>query len=71
MTRRARWWILSLAALDALSFALTIHAHLTFHRTGGGPSVMSAGQLIGWLVSVTLLLLLLVVVHEVRSSRRR
>ncbi|HEU5267596.1 MAG TPA: hypothetical protein VFU35_12895, partial [Jatrophihabitans sp.] len=66
MTTRAKYWIVSLAVVDALAFALTIHAHLTWRRQPGGPTVMPLGQLLGWIISVGLLLILILVVLESR-----
>jgi len=52
---RAWRWFAVLAGLAVLDLALTIHAHLTFHRTPGGPTVMPLGQLLGWASSVVLI----------------
>jgi hypothetical protein len=69
VTRRAIKWIIGLAVADALAFALTIHAHLTFRHASNGPTVMPLGQLIGWILSVGLLLILILVVLESRPPR--
>ena len=69
MTRRAIRWIVGLAVVDALAFGLTIHAHLTYHHSHDGPSVMPLGQLLGWILSVALLLVLILVVLESRPPR--
>jgi hypothetical protein len=69
MTRRAIRWIVALAVADALAFALTIHAHLTYHHAANGPTVMPLGQLLGWIISVGLLLILILVVLESRPPR--
>lgn len=53
-TRAWRWFVIFLVAA-AVDLALSIHAHLTFHATKGGPSVMTVGQLLGWASTVALL----------------
>ena len=71
MTRRARNGLIVLAVIDALAWALTIHAHLTFRRSANGPSVMPVSQLLGWVISVAVLLLLIFCsVSMFRTSRR-
>lgn len=70
MSRRVWRAVVVLAVADLVCFALTIHAHLSFHRAPGGPSSMNLGQVLGWSVSVALLLLIVVVVREVRPTSR-
>lgn len=47
------------SVLGGLDLAATVHAHLAFHRSASGPSVMTVGQLLGWVSSVVLLLVAL------------
>jgi uncharacterized membrane protein len=57
---------------DAVALALTIHTHLDFHPTEGGTSVMTLGQLLGWVVSVVLLLIVVTMIAaELRAWRER
>lgn len=66
MSRRAIRWVVGLGVLDAVSFALTLHAHLTFHRTPNSPSVMTIGQVLGWLITAVLLVMIALIVKESR-----
>lgn len=68
MSRKAWKAIAALGVLDIVCFALTIHAHLSFHRAPGGPSSMSLGQVVGWVASIVLLVLIALVVCESRLS---
>jgi hypothetical protein len=67
----------ALVVADAVTFALTIHTHLDYRSggAGGAPTVMSLGQLLGWIISVGLLLVLAALVAarvgEWRQRRRR
>jgi hypothetical protein len=58
MSRGAWIRTLILAVADAIVFALTIRAHLTWHRTRGGPTFMDFHQVLGWIASFGLLLAL-------------
>jgi ethanolamine transporter EutH len=61
-----------LVALDALDFAFTIHDHLTYRPGRDGPLVMPIGQLLGWVTSVVLLLILATMaVNAMRRHRER
>jgi hypothetical protein len=71
--KRRRWiWLLVLSALAAVDLAGTVHAHLTWKRTAGGPTVMPLGQLLGW-VSSTLLVIavVLAVITGISDTRQR
>jgi heme/copper-type cytochrome/quinol oxidase subunit 3 len=50
----------ALVVADAVAFALTIHTHLTYRSggAGGAPTVMTLGEMLGWIISVSLLLVL-------------
>jgi hypothetical protein len=71
MSSRAWRWLAVLVPLTALDLALTIHAHLRFHHTRTGPTVMTLGQLLGWTSSAVLLCVIVIVVIGGRRSRRR
>ncbi len=66
MSRRAVQWIVGLGVLDIVVFALTLHAHLTFHRTPNSPTVMTVGQVLGWLITGVLLVAIALIVKESR-----
>ena len=70
MSRRVRNWAIALSAADVLSWVLTIHAHLSFHRHKNGPSVMPVGQLLGWSISILLLIALLLLLLAARADAR-
>ncbi|HZY76829.1 MAG TPA: hypothetical protein VFE40_10950 [Jatrophihabitantaceae bacterium] len=70
MSRRVRNWAIALGLGDVLSWALTVHAHLTFHHHRKGPTVMPVGQLLGWSISVLLLIALLVLLYAARVDAR-
>ena len=70
MSLRVKVWAIALAVADVLVWVLTVHAHLTFHRTRTGPSVMPVGQLLGWAFSVLLLVALVVLLLAVRADAR-
>jgi hypothetical protein len=65
-------WVIALAAADLIVFAITLHAHLSFHDAGGpnSPSVMSVGQLLGWFFTVALFCALLAVVAGSRQAMK-
>lgn len=67
MSRRVVKWIVGLSVIDAVAWALTIHTSVTYHRSGPtAPLVMPLGELLGWIVSGVLLVLILVIVKESR-----
>jgi hypothetical protein len=62
-----------LAAADALVWALTLNAQAGFHAPPGG-AVTSLGIVIGWIASITLLIVLVLVLLAARQAsayRRR
>jgi uncharacterized membrane protein len=72
MTRKMWLWVTGVAVLAAIDLAATIHAHATWKRSSTGPSVTSLGQVLGFVTSFGLLVLLvLLIVGGVRSARRR
>ncbi len=68
--RRAWRWFAVLVGLGLIDLGLTIHAHLDFHRTPGGPSVMPIGQLLGWATSALLLITACLVALGASYDRR-
>jgi hypothetical protein len=70
MSHRMRNWAIALAVGDVVSWVLTVHAHLTFHRHKNGPSVMPIGQLLGWSISILLLIALLLLLLAARVDAR-
>lgn len=59
-----------LGLIDILVFALTIHAHMSFHRKPGGPTVMPLGQLMGWFIGFFLLFAIVVILFAARTSEK-
>lgn len=59
-----------LGLIDIAIFALTIHAHLSFHRKPGGPTVMPLGQLMGWFLGFLILFVIAVILFAARASER-
>jgi hypothetical protein len=55
VTRRSKYWLVAVAAALVLDLALTAHTALTWKQVPGGPSIMPAGELIGWFLAVVLL----------------
>jgi hypothetical protein len=70
MTRRG-WTVFGVfVALDALDFALTIRSHVDFRPGPGTVTVMPLNQLLGWITSVSILLVLVgITVGAVRNRR--
>ena len=66
MSRRAIRWIVGLGVLDVVTFALTLHANLTFHSTTNSPTVMTIGQALGWIITAVLLVMIAMIVKESR-----
>jgi hypothetical protein len=71
VTRRRWTWLIVLCALSAIDLAATIHAHLTWKRTAGGPTVMPLGQLLGWVSSTLLVIAVVLALITGISSRRQ
>jgi len=44
--------------LTIIDLAYTLHSHFSWKRPRGGPTVMPAGQLLGWTTSACLLVIL-------------
>lgn len=72
MSSRAWKWVAALGLIGAGDLALAIHSRATWHPTTDSPSVMTLGQLLGFVTGTVLLLLaVLVAVNTVRTTRRR
>ena len=71
LSARAINWIAVLGAADILAWILTIHAHATYRRTtASAPSVMPLGQLLGWIISIGLLILIVMILLGSRQQSR-
>ena len=70
MSRRAWIIVAILLAADALALGLTIHTHLTWRPSPGGPAAMSLGQVVGWLVSFGLLVVTAFIALAARESAK-
>jgi hypothetical protein len=72
VTQRSKRWLLAVSLFLILDLALTVHTALTWTRTPGGPTVMPAGELLGWVSSAVLIAwIVLIVIGAVRPSRPR
>jgi len=60
MSKHLSRWIAALALLAIVDWALTVHAHLTYHHHPGGPTIMPLGQLLGWVTSVGLVVVIVI-----------
>jgi len=72
MSKHLSRWIAALVLLAIVDWALTIHAHLTYHHHPGGPTIMPLGQLLGWVTSIGLvavIVILLIARHRQRTWR--
>jgi hypothetical protein len=70
MSPRVRKWAIALGVADAVVWALTINAHLSFHRSKNSPSVMPVGQLLGWSFSILLLIALVLLLLGARADAK-
>ncbi len=62
-------WLVLLAVADVIVVALTVRAQANFHSVPGGP-VTSMGNVLGWIISVGLFVVfILVAVGAWRASR--
>lgn len=72
MPRRAGILLAVFVIADAVALVLTIRTHLDYHPSDGGPTVMTLGQLLGWLVSVVLLVIVVTMIAaQLRAWRER
>ena len=72
MSKHLSRWIAVLVLLAVVDWALTIHAHLTYRHHSGGPTIMPLGQLLGWITSIGLVIiiaLLLIARHRQHTWR--
>ncbi len=64
-------WIALVAVLFVVDLVNTISTHNTYHHQANGPSVMPIGELLGWVTSAGLfVVLLLLVIGQVKAVRR-
>ena len=69
MSKHLSRWIAVLALLAIVDWALTIHAHLTYHHHPGGPTIMPLGQLLGWVTSIGLVVVIMVLLIARQRQR--
>lgn len=72
MTPRSKKWLAGVSALLVLDLALTVHTALTWTAQPNGPTIMPAGEAIGWVTSLLLLMwAALIVIGAIRPARDR
>lgn len=72
MTKRSKYWLSAVSAVLVLDLVLTVHTALTWKRAATGPTVMPAGELLGWFLAAFLLTwAALIVIGAVRTPRPR
>jgi uncharacterized membrane protein len=69
VTRRVWRWIAGVALVDAVAFALTVHATADYHPSADGPTT-TLGQVLGWIVSIILLIVIVLIVLGARQAAR-
>ncbi len=72
MTLRSKKWLGFVSALLLLDLALTLHTALTWTAQPNGPTIMPAGEAIGWFTIVMLAVwAALIIIGAVRPARAR
>jgi uncharacterized membrane protein len=71
MTRRHLGWLIAVGVLAAVDLGLTIHAHETWKQSPNGPSTASLGQVLGWVTSVGLIVVFVLLAIGARRSVKR
>jgi hypothetical protein len=72
VTKRSRYWLTAVAAALVVDLALTVHTALTWKQVANGPTIMPAGELIGWILAVLLFCwAAMIVIGAVRAPRSR
>lgn len=72
VTKRSKYWLTAVGAALVLDLGLTLHTALTWKHVANGPSIMPAGELLGWFLAVFLLgWVALIVLGAVRTPRSR
>jgi uncharacterized membrane protein len=72
VTHRSRDWLVVLSVAFIVDLSFTVHTALTWKHTANGPSVMPAGELLGWIAAAVLLVwVVLIIVGAVRPARSR
>jgi hypothetical protein len=76
MTRRMWIWVVGVAVLAAVDLLSTIHAHEVWKKSAsakGGPSVMTLGQLTGFISSTVLVAVVCLILASgfTRAARAR
>ena len=72
VTRRSKYWLAVVSAGLVLDLALTLHTALTCKSVANGPTIMPAGELLGWFLAAVLLAwIALIVIGALRTPRPR
>jgi hypothetical protein len=72
VTQRSKYWLVAVGAALVLDLALTVHTLLTWKHQPGGPSLMPAGELLGWFLAVFLAgWVALILIGAARGDRPR
>ena len=72
MTQRSMKWLAFVGALLLLDLALTVHTALTWTAQPEGPTLMPAGEAIGWFTSLMLAVwAALIIIGAIRPARSR
>jgi hypothetical protein len=72
VTTKSRYWLTAVVAALVLDLALTVHTALTWKHVPNGPSIMPAGELLGWFLAVFLAgWAAVIVIGAVRPARSR
>ena len=70
MSRRAAGWAAAIAVLGLIDLAATINAHLNWHGGPDAPAVLPLNQLLGWITSISLLIVaILIVIASINNAR--
>ena len=72
VTTRSRYWLVAVSAALILDLAFTVHTALTWKHVANGPTIMPAGELLGWFVAPVLIAwIVLILIGALRAPRPR
>jgi hypothetical protein len=71
VTRRRWTWLVATFVVGAIDLAATINTSVHWHATLGGPSVITLGQLLGWVTSIALLVIAALIAISGRREQQR
>ena len=72
MTQRSKKWLAFVSVLLLLDLALTLNTALTWTAQPNGPTIMPAGEAIGWFTSMMLAVWAsLIIIGAIRPARKR